>query len=507
MRPETSASILANVGWRGTAEDLARELRRNILSLGLNVSPPTVRTIRLWRARRLLTQPPTRDFRYRQILEGLATAILLTKGWTLAAIGEVLPFLPDAVMEADTRAEASGAHVSWVAVAQPEAIAHRDGSQKRHLEDTAEEAVVLLAQGVLRQYDRILNNEIVRQDDGLPPELQAAMCRLGRLYIDEGMEDRAACVHDVLERARYALNGPEWALSTFQESGFRFGQAILIDPEFKVPTPDCSIIADMAGGFGEDNLLEYRFHAKLRAAAERCGRQRDLAYTAIRELLGRRSLISEREFAGWLVDKMLTPLQQSILEGFFQPVEELWLVNGRAHRCGNCGTLMRPHRDKDRFPQGRCPIRQCYGKFSPTVGERLDPILGLHVAKPQILTYWTGPAIDELEIYDQAKQHGIEAELYPETDLCDVAIRGHEIGIDAKSYSSPVSLALRLNRSIGGLINYRRRIVAIGDEHVDRNSDYIVTLRSCLDRGGDPSTLEIMTVSSVINMLRNAKHA
>lgn len=493
--------------WRGTAESLAAQLRRTIPELGLSVAPPTVRTIRLWRSKRLLTQSPSRDFTFRQVLEALATAVLLMKGWTLAAIGELLPSLPDDVIAAQIAAEAAGRPVSWVGGAESAVTTARIASHRRNLEDAAEEAVVLLAQGILRQYDRVLNDEIVRQDDGLPSELQGAMCRLGRLYIEEGSEDRAACVHDVLDRARYALGTDAWGIALLQKASFRFTQVVLIDPIFKVPTPDCSTIANMAGSFGEDNLLEYRFHTRLREAAERCGRLRDQAYTAIRELLGRRSLISEREFASWLVDNRLTPLQQSVLEEFFQPVPELWLIDGRAHRCGNCGSLMRPHFDKERFPDGRCPIRQCTGKYPPLVGDRLDPVLGLHVAKPQILMYWTGPAIDELAIYDDARRRGLEAELYPETDLCDVAIGGRALGIDAKSYSSPVSLALRLNRGIGGLVNYRQRVVAIGDELIDLNPDYIATLRSCLDKRGDPATLEIMSVSSVIDMLRSGKHA
>ena len=60
---------------------------------------------------------------------------------------------------------------------------------------------------------------------------------------------------------------------------------------------------------------------------------------------------------------------------------------------------------------------------------------------------------------------------------------------------------------IGGLVNYRRRIIAIGEELIDMNPNYMATVRSCLDRRGDPSTLEIMSVSSVVKMLRSAKHA
>jgi hypothetical protein len=377
----------------------------------------------------------------------------------------------------------------------------RPDSETLQLKDRAEEAVVLLAQGILRQYDRVLNNNIVRQDDGLPPELQSAMCKIGRIYIDEGKKDRASCVHDLLDRARYSFDSSEWGLTAFQDSDFPFAQAVLIDPDFRVPTQDCSVIAAIPGGFGEANFLEHQFHSRLREAAECFAGRRDEVYTAIRELVGRRSLIGEREFMTWLIENRLTPLQHSILELFFEPLPEPWLINGLANRCGNCGTLMRPHPDTDNFPEGRCPLRQCNSKVPPTIGERLDPLLGLHVAKPPVLMYWTGPAVDELAIYDEARARGLPAEIYPETDLCDVAIGGRAIGIDAKSYASPVSLAIRLNRSIGGLVNYWRRVIAIGDEHIDINPDYLSTLRSCLDKCGEPGTLEIMPVSSVINML------
>jgi DNA-binding transcriptional MerR regulator len=487
--------------WRGTAEALATTLKLAMPALGLRMTAPTVRTIRLWRSKRLITQTDQRDFAYRQILESLTTAALLQKGWTLAAIAQVLPLLANDTIEANLRGEAAGQVVSWVDGADSSSsgtLPSRSGTQRT---EAAENATILLAQGILREYERVLNQEWVRQDDGLPRELQAAMCRFGRLYIEEQQEDRAACVHDVLARARYPLGGRQWGLAALRAPDFRFADAVLVDPDFKVPTPDCATIADIAGAFGEDNLLEFRFHNRLREASDRLGRERDGAYTAIRELIGRRSLLSEHEFAAWLVEQRLTPLQQSILEEFFQPVSELWHINGYAHRCFHCGTLMRPHPDRARFRDGRCPLRQCNGKRPPRVGERLDPMAGLHIAKPQILLYWTGPAIDDLAIYDEAKREGLFPELYPECDLCDVAIDGRAVGIDAKSYSSPVSLALRLNKSIGGLIHYRRRIIAVGDELLNIDPGYIATVCSTLEKRGDAATLEILPVSKVVSSI------
>ncbi len=79
---------------------------------------------------------------------------------------------------------------------------------------------------------------------------------------------------------------------------------------------------------------------------------------------------------------------------------------------------MRPHKNPIRYPDGYCPISQCQGHLSPKIAEKLDPNRDtLLIAKPQILTYWTAPAIDELLIYDTAKQENLEVELYPDLDL------------------------------------------------------------------------------------------
>jgi hypothetical protein len=488
--------------WQGTAEKLTKELDRQIGQLGLPIDSPALRTVRLWRSKQLLSQPKGQEFSFRQILEGLATALLLKKGWTLAAIGQVLPSFSDEVLERQIIAEAGGADFTWSpvdAVSTP--IGHRQTV------DLAEDAVVLLAQGILRQYARVLNREIVRQEDTMPPELYKSMCKLGRLYIEQGLPDQAACVHSVLEQSRYRLDD-RWDLEIFRQSRFRFSDVILIDPELCVPTSDCVEIARLSG-MGEDNVIEHRLHNRLRESSEQLGsRRQHKAYTALRELVGRQSLIAERQLWNYLAEHDLTPLQTMLGETFFDPVPEAWLIGGLAHQCAHCGTLMRPHPDTKQFPEGRCPIRQCNSANPAKVGEKLNPNDDrLLIAKPQILTYWTGPAIDEVAIFDFARQHGLSAELYPDSDLCDISINGRAIGIDAKSYLSPVSLALRLNRSIGGLVHYRRRIVAVSDQLVEQNPNYLSTLRSTLDKKGDPATLETLTVSSVIQLLQDLPYA
>jgi REase associating with pPIWI_RE len=353
-----------------------------------------------------------------------------------------------------------------------------------------------------------LNREIVRQDDTMPPEIYKAMCKFGRLDIEQGQTDRAACIHTILDRSRHSF-AEGWGVGVFSQPDFRFADVILIDPDLRVPTADCAEIAQLSGT-GEDNVIEDRLHRRLREASEQLGstQRQHKAYTDLRNLMGRYSLITERKLLDYLAENDLTPLQAAIGETFYDIVPDDWSIDGFVHRCAYCGTLMRPHGNTKRFPLGRCPIRQCNSANAAKVGEKLDPNIDrLLIAKPQILTYWTGPAIDELMIFDAARKYGLSAELYPDSDLCDVSINDRLIGIDAKSYLSPVSLALRLNRGIGGLVNYRRRIIAVSDDSIAQNPSYLSTLRSLLDRKGDPATLEILTVSTILQLLQELADA
>ena len=494
--------------WQGTAENLSEELQHKIKQLNLSIESPAVRTVRSWRGKKLLSQPKGKKFGFRQVLEGLATLQFLKKGWTLKAIAEVLPSLNDEELEQQILATRSGENSEKSDNYQQ--LSLFPSQQNKSNLTLAEDAVILLAQGILRQYDRILTGkEIVRQDDKLPPELHAAMCKLGRLYLEDGKSDRAACVHDVLERSRFSLNTyKKWDLNIFNDSQFRFGNVQLIDPDLRVPTVDCAEIAKTSGSFGEDQVVEDRLYQSIKTATESLGRKKQhKAYTAIRELLGRRSLIKERELLDYLEERDLTPRQDTVLE-FFNSVPEIWLINSYANRCYHCGTLMRPHPNRDRYLEGYCPIYQCNSKYPPQVGEKLNSEDNrLLVAKPQILAYWTAPAIDELAIFDEAINNDLDAELYPESDLCDVAIGEREIGIDAKSYRSPVLLALKLNRSIGGLINYKTRIIAITDELIEDYPGYLSTLRSLLDEKKETKSLQIMPVSSVIENIQEGIYA
>lgn len=488
--------------WQGTASELADEIKKLIQLFGLPEGPERLASkIGIWRSKKLFSHPKKEKYGFRQILEGLAIVILISKGWMLAEIGEVLPLFSSEELEQQILAEANGQESRWLQALQttPLSLSKRSASALA----VAEDAIVLLAQGIIRQYTKVLNQEIVRQEDSMPPELYRAMCKLGRLYIEEEKPDRAACVHTVLERARHPIENSEWGLDVLKREDFRFGQVRLIESVLRVPTADCAEIANVSGAFGEDNVIERRLYERLIEATEKLGpRRKHKAYTAVRELLGRRSLIGERQLLEYLNENNLTPLQGIINETFFDSVPDIWLIDSLAYRCGSCGTLMR----RNATGKIQCPLRQCeyHSPSKAKVYQRIDPNDDrLLIAKPQILTYWTGPGIDELKIFDAAKELGLDAKLYPESDLCDIAINGRKIGIDVKSYTAPISLALKLNRSIGGLSNYSRRIVAVSDLLIKDNPDYLSILRSNLDKKGDPTTVEIMSVEKVIKLLNS----
>lgn len=367
----------------------------------------------------------------------------------------------------------------------------------------AEIATTLLAQGVLKAYERVLSGKyIIRQDDTfVPSELYAAMSRLGRLYLEEGKEDRAACVHDILARCKKELRSSDWGIAAFANEDFGFGTAILVDPIVGVPTGDCLEIARLSRSSGELNVLEDRFHRDLMEAAERMRSRKHETYSLLRGFIGRHPLIHQANLLDFIREKQLSYVQH-IIEDFYTQAPACWTFEGNIYQCQRCGAMLRPHADKKAYPQGICPVRQCNLKGFAGISKVLLHEPSWLTAKDPLLVYWVGPAIDELSIYDAAIARGLDAILYPDSDACDISINGTQIGIDAKSYSSPITLAMKLSRSIGGLIAYRRRIIAVSDEMVAREPRYIPRLQAAIRENSEAKTLEIMTVSAVKKMTR-----
>jgi hypothetical protein len=124
-----------------------------------------------------------------------------------------------------------------------------------------------------------------------------------------------------------------------------------------------------------------------------------------------------------------------------------------------------------------------------------------------VLKYWADPAREELRLYDvlsRVRTLRGRVLLYPHSDRCDIAI-GEAIGIDVKDYQNPRRLAHRLNRSVGGLSFYPRRILAIAQRRWEKDH-YAEQLLEELN-ADRRAALEIMSVNQVIRTLKHTGEA
>jgi hypothetical protein len=365
-----------------------------------------------------------------------------------------------------------------------------------------EVVLTLLAQGINEQFKDLQDNySILRQNkDELNSLLIPAIPRLSALYMCEGKEDKAASVHSVMEMATQPVK--EWGIDYFARDDFPYREIVLIDPETLVPTLESYELAIEAGGYGEDQILERKYHNQVRELVKSAHSRKDDLYTAIREFIVRHPLATSKEIEEWK-DSLKFPRARSMLTNFYRDIPSQWTHQELVHRCSHCGGLLKPHPDKNRYPDGICVVSQCRRKG---VFPKTDEVLvadDLKLLQNQLLTYWVGPGLDEIEIYDAALKAGRKATLYHSSDACDISLEYFAVGIDAKSYSSASLLIKRLNTSIGRLVEYDRKIIAISDELNDKAGVYMNTLR--LQRSGAAKNVDFMSVSSVIKSIKSGK--
>lgn len=370
--------------------------------------------------------------------------------------------------------------------------------------------VALLAQGLELIFSRVCDGKrIVRQDQDVPTQMQLAQARIGRLYLEEGkVEGASADLHGLIALCRLPFSAPEWGLDVFARHDWGYRDTVLVDPELRVPTPECAVIAASYNGFGENQIVEKILFDTLHSISSQF-QDKDRAYTTLREILGRHSLISENKLVGLLQVHEMLHIQSDVVRNFYEAVPQAWLVEGKACCCSHCGTLMKPRRTNS---PAKCTMVQCATIENPGEPILLDTRSDRYlIAKPQVLKYWTEPAIDELKIYDAARQAGIESvALYPFCDAVDITLLdGMEVGIDAKSYASPEVLAMKfINSGIGRLAQYNTKIIAINDACEKGAPHYRTRLIDRLMTEGDKNPargVRFMTVSEVIEHLPTYK--
>ncbi|MBV0882104.1 hypothetical protein KTQ42_22770 [Noviherbaspirillum sp. L7-7A] len=375
-------------------------------------------------------------------------------------------------------------------------------------------AICLLAQGIQLIYRNVSSGRgIVVQDHTVPAAMQTAQSLIGLFRMIEGkQEGPVANLHNIIALCKKPFSHPDWGVQAFHAGRFDYADSVLVDAEFDVPTQECQDIAKVHGGFGNDQIVQHILFERLRTISAEFGLRKHEVYTALRELPSRHKMGNEEEISAYLSEHNLQRLIHTIRDDFYEPVPLTWRIEGKVHQCPHCGALMKPTGKE--VPASKCPIVQC-ATLNPAQAPRIiDPKESrLLVAKPQILKYWAAPAIDEIRIFDEGVGLGIKnVVLYPLSDAADISFGNDEdIGIDVKSYASPEMLARHfLTNGIGGLINYRKRIVAISDHCVDNvKGGYIARLRQRLreDSTHVANALDFMSVSDLVRKLPEMKNA
>lgn len=433
-------SSLTSIPNECTAEEAAGLVTDLARSLGIDGDLPDVRTLRLWRTKRQITIEGRR-FTRRNILEALVILKLRQDGLTQQnAVARVL-----ALDEERLRLILVGSGKAPIVRMDAEPLI----------------TLQLLAKGVLEQHRRVSNGAIVGHTNKLktgientPISLHQAMARLGRHYFEEGVEDQVSSVHILLHLCTKPLRN--WAPRVIGELPDD-GNAILIDPDYLVPSEECGTIAERAEGIHLSDLIEHYLHDDLRNTLKKLGDDADAAYTIIRMFIGEHPMVTAQELMLLNGNPELNIEAIHFVEGLYRPVHAKDAKNGFVHRCPHCKGLL----DED----GLCILVGCRDDFPGR--SKGDPVRSdqAYIARPEVLKYWADPAREELRLYKALRQmKALEplVQLYPHSDQCDVSI-GEEIGIDVKDYRDPVQLAQRLNRNLGGLGFYPTRILAIAE--------------------------------------------
>ena len=347
----------------------------------------------------------------------------------------------------------------------------------------------MLARGFCEIYDQISNDGgTVRQDSSLPPIARRALARLSRLCVDDGVEDIGSSIHVVMKRATLPMGN--WGVPSFA-NGFLYGDVELADGSLGVPTDDCRELARMGGS--EIDVEEDLHHERLRAAVQSYpATRREAAYTAIRELVVRHPVISQDQLHDFISQGHAHAART--IHGLYRPVPQGALTDGVARRCGRCGSLLWPVRDPA-FRNGRCQVRQCILEGETIAGDLIDQPSLSRLANAALLAFWVGPGLDEVRLHDALLARGRNSALYPMADAADVGVDGLSIGLDVKSYASPLVLGARLSRGIGRLSIFVRRVIVVPDYKLRINPRYIDDLRTAYS---NDEPLEFMTVARAI---------
>lgn len=350
-----------------------------------------------------------------------------------------------------------------------------------------------LASGIVSLNDTTQEWSVVRQDRYMPLHMRRALAMLSANCLEDGIADLGSCIHDVLAMATRPV--ADWGIPSLATSTFEYRDTILVDGDLGVPTDDCIALANVGG---EVETLQNMQHNRLRAAVGALGAKRRAdAYTAIREFVVRNPVVSVADLKAFVSADGRAAIANDI-ERFYEtvPIAAIW-DDGEIKICDGCGGLLWPDRDKISYPDGRCHLRQCAEENpTPALRESLAEPSTFRTVERSVNAYWVGPGLDEVRIFDELTAAGVPVVLYPREDEADVGTRDMKIGIDAKSYASPIVLGRKLSDSIGGLRAFSEKYIVVPDAKKKKNPDYVKQLKNAYT--GDAKGISFMTISEAI---------
>nr|WP_245458197.1 MULTISPECIES: hypothetical protein [unclassified Mesorhizobium] len=347
----------------------------------------------------------------------------------------------------------------------------------------------MAARGLVETHRASLTSrEVLSQGPGMSSALRRGMALVSAIALRDCFpSDIASQVNDFTTLATRPIR--EWGPVSFARCEER--NAILVDEGYGIPTADCIDLAEMGD---EGSIVEDVFHDKLRTALSRVGKNADSLYRAVRENIIRGPCRTRREVLAFASQN---PELASEIPSFFSPLPASALHGKTLRLCARCNAPLFATADRSTFPLGRCAVRECRMSWPDTaVGDEHD--VPVHddwrIANPAIMTFWVGPGLPEIALYDALRKKRSDVVLYPMCDLADIGIDGTKIGIDVKSYSSAAVLGKRFSAGIGGLLSFRRRIVAVPDFWLQSDRDYLRTA-SAVSKNKDG--IEFKSVSQV----------
>ncbi len=341
--------------------------------------------------------------------------------------------------------------------------------------EMANEAIPLLAAGLVDHYKRACQGQILVHNFTLSPWLRGAMSRLAGLQVLYGLKVRIDGAHVLVANCKEPLREREWGIPIFNSPDFRYYGIRLLDPATRLPTIDCIDLARQTSS--ELDFQEQQAFAQLQSTCDQFASRGEEVYTALREFITRHAITTAAEQRRFLEARNMQ-LAAPFLASCYEQCQPHHLLKSKLLVCATCGAPLTVSIDNE---HAACQIRQCKAYDSPVkrTSARQAPSKDSLVAKPHLLVYWCGPGQDETSLFDTALSVTPDGSvmLYPHKDKCDISVDNDTVGIDVKSHANPFLLAETLNRGLGGLELYKKRFIAINDQALSRFPEYLEILR------------------------------